>query len=50
MTYIVELIMIGSLYMYGLTENRKWGAITPIGGVSFIAGWLVLAFARLKKH
>jgi len=38
----------GSLYMMGVTENKAWGAITPIGGLGFIAGWLVLAFARLK--
>jgi len=38
----------GSLYMLGMSENRKWGAITPIGGLGFIAGWLVLAFAKLK--
>src|SRR5689334_4860274 len=31
----------GSLYGMGLTENKKFGMITPFGGVSFIAGWLV---------
>lgn len=32
----------GSLYLLALT-NIKWlGAITPLGGVSFIAGWLIL--------
>jgi len=35
----------GSLYVLVLTEQRWLGAITPLGGLSFIAGWLVLAFA-----
>ena len=29
----------GSLYALTLTENRKWGAVTPIGGFGFIFGW-----------
>lgn len=33
----------GSLYVLTLTENRKWGAVTPIGGVGFILGWIFLA-------
>lgn len=39
------LLFSGSLYVLVLTEQRWLGAITPIGGVCFIAGWLVLAFA-----
>jgi uncharacterized membrane protein YgdD (TMEM256/DUF423 family) len=38
----------GSLYVLALTGNRMWGAVTPIGGVCFIAGWVVLAVAGLK--
>ena len=33
-------IFSGSLYILSLTGIRKLGAITPIGGVFFIAGWL----------
>jgi uncharacterized membrane protein YgdD (TMEM256/DUF423 family) len=36
----------GSLYVLALTGVRKWGAVTPIGGVLFLAGWLILLFAR----
>ncbi len=37
-------IFSGSLYLLAIT-NVKWlGAITPIGGVCLIAGWLALAF------
>lgn len=35
----------GSLYAMALTEMRGLGAITPIGGVAFLAGWLVVAWA-----
>jgi uncharacterized membrane protein YgdD (TMEM256/DUF423 family) len=37
-------IFSGSLYTLVLTGNRKWGAVTPIGGVSLIAGWFSLLF------
>ena len=33
----------GSLYTMTLTGIRALGAITPLGGLAFIAGWLVLA-------
>jgi len=37
------LIFSGSLYVMAVTNVRWLGAITPIGGVSFIAGWACLA-------
>lgn len=39
------LIFSGSLYLLALTNLRWLGAITPIGGLSFIAGWLWLLYA-----
>ena len=40
------LVFSGTLYVLALT-NLKWlGAITPIGGVLLLAGWLALAFER----
>jgi len=39
----------GSLYALSLTGIKVLGAITPLGGLSFIAAWLVLAFAVWKK-
>src|SRR5690606_15273898 len=36
------LIFSGSLYALSLSGIRVLGAITPIGGVGFIAGWLLL--------
>jgi uncharacterized membrane protein YgdD (TMEM256/DUF423 family) len=38
----------GSLYALGLSDVRWLGAITPLGGVCFIAGWLVLAWSSLR--
>ena len=36
------LIFSGSLYLLAIT-NMKWlGAITPIGGLCFLAGWVIL--------
>ena len=35
----------GSLYALALTGTRALGAVTPIGGAAFIAGWLALAWA-----
>lgn len=39
------LLFSGSLYAMTFTGIRALGAITPLGGVCFIAGWLCLALA-----
>lgn len=39
------LVFSGSLYVLCLTGITKLGAVTPIGGVLFIAGWIVLLLA-----
>lgn len=38
----------GSLYVMALTGMRWLGAITPIGGVAFIAGWMCLVIAAAR--
>ncbi|HTS28593.1 MAG TPA: DUF423 domain-containing protein [Bryobacteraceae bacterium] len=40
----------GSLYVLAVTRIPMLGAITPFGGVSFIGGWLVLAWALLRNQ
>lgn len=35
-------IFSGSLYAMGLGAPRWFGAITPIGGVAFLVGWVLL--------
>jgi uncharacterized membrane protein YgdD (TMEM256/DUF423 family) len=42
------VIFSGSLYLLALTGTRWLGAITPIGGLCFIAAWLVLAAALAR--
>jgi uncharacterized membrane protein YgdD (TMEM256/DUF423 family) len=34
----------GSLYLMALTGAKILGAITPLGGLCFIAGWVMLAW------
>lgn len=41
------LLFSGSLYALSVTGIRKLGAITPIGGLCFIAGWICLAVGIL---
>jgi uncharacterized membrane protein YgdD (TMEM256/DUF423 family) len=45
------VVFSGSLYALALTGIRMLGAITPIGGVAFIAGWLLFAYeaARVQR-
>ena len=40
----------GSLYALALTGNRMLGAITPIGGVSFVAAWVLLAVIAVRSR
>lgn len=42
------LLFSGSLYALTLTGVRALGAITPIGGLCFIAGWVLLALAAMR--
>ena len=50
------LLFSGSLYLLSFIEltnmlGLKWvGAITPLGGVCFITGWLLLALGISKKN
>lgn len=44
------LIFSGSLYTMTFTGIRALGAITPVGGVCFIGGWLCLALAAMRAR
>lgn len=39
------LLFSGSLYLLVLTDIRSLGMVTPIGGVAFIIGWILLFFS-----
>lgn len=43
------LLFSGSLYALALTGVRALGAVTPLGGVLFLAGWACLLYAALKN-
>jgi uncharacterized membrane protein YgdD (TMEM256/DUF423 family) len=36
------LLFSGSLYAMALTDVRWLGAVTPVGGLAFVVGWLLL--------
>jgi uncharacterized membrane protein YgdD (TMEM256/DUF423 family) len=38
-----SILFSGSLYLLSLTSTSWLGAITPLGGVAFLLGWLALA-------
>jgi uncharacterized membrane protein YgdD (TMEM256/DUF423 family) len=39
----------GSLYVLAVSGIRALGAITPLGGLAFIAAWLMLAYEALRS-
>ncbi|MDR6227586.1 DUF423 domain-containing protein [Desmospora profundinema] len=39
------VLFAGSLYVMALTNITVLGAITPIGGLAFLAGWICIAWA-----
>ncbi len=43
------ILFCGSLYLLAVTGERMLGAVTPFGGLSFIAAWLLLAFWLAKE-
>jgi uncharacterized membrane protein YgdD (TMEM256/DUF423 family) len=43
------VIFSGSLYLLAFTGIRWLGAITPLGGLAFLAGWLCLAWGAATK-
>jgi uncharacterized membrane protein YgdD (TMEM256/DUF423 family) len=42
------LLFSGSLYALALTGVRGLGAVTPVGGVAFLAAWAAVAWAAWK--
>jgi len=42
------VVFSGSLYVLVLTNTRWLGAVTPLGGVAFLVGWVALAWAVFR--
>jgi uncharacterized membrane protein YgdD (TMEM256/DUF423 family) len=43
------VVFSGSLYALALTGVRALGAITPLGGVAFLSGWVCLAVTAARR-
>jgi len=43
------ILFSGSLYLYALTGITKFGMVTPIGGLAFIAGWVCLLIYSVRS-
>ncbi len=43
------VLFCGSLYALAITGERAFAFVTPVGGVSFLAGWVLLALAALRS-
>ncbi|QNK02080.1 DUF423 domain-containing protein [Dyella telluris] len=48
--YAIGIVLFsGSLYALALGAPRWFGAITPLGGVAFIVGWIALGMALAAR-
>ena len=49
MLLVGSVLFSGSLYIMVLSDIRALGMITPLGGVAFLIGWMLLAIAAWQK-
>lgn len=45
-----SIVFSGSLYILIFTGTRSWGAVTPIGGLLLIIGWLLGCWSALSAN
>ncbi|WP_420845024.1 DUF423 domain-containing protein [Marinobacter iranensis] len=43
------LLFSGSLYLLVLTDIRWVGPVTPVGGIGFMVGWVLVAIAGFRR-
>ncbi|GAA0436051.1 DUF423 domain-containing protein [Lentibacillus halophilus] len=48
MFFIGIILFSGTLYIYSVTGAKTFAMITPIGGVAFLIGWVLLGYAVMK--
>lgn len=49
--FIIGIVLFSfSLYIYSISSVKSIAMITPIGGISFIIGWIMLIVQGLKKE
>ena len=47
--FLVGIVLFsGSLYVYSTTQIKTFAMITPLGGVAFLIGWILLGYAIIK--
>jgi uncharacterized membrane protein YgdD (TMEM256/DUF423 family) len=44
------LLFSGSLYLLAITGIRWLGAVTPVGGLCLLMGWMLLAWSAFRGH
>lgn len=44
-----QVLFGGSLYLLALTGARAWGAVTPLGGLGYMTGWIALGVGLLRR-
>lgn len=48
--FLIGIILFsGSLYIYSLTSVKTFAMITPIGGVAFLIGWVLIGIAVMRN-
>ena len=48
--FVGIILFSGSLYLLAITSIKWLGAITPIGGIAFLFGWIWLMFSIIKAR
>ncbi len=43
------VVFAGSLYALALSQIRAWGAVTPLGGLCLLAGWVALGVGLARR-
>ena len=47
--FLIGIVLFcGSLYLLALTGQRAFAFVTPVGGLAFLAGWILLAAAAAR--
>lgn len=47
--FLIGMVLFsGSLYLYSTSGIKTFAMITPIGGVAFLIGWVLLGYAVVK--
>ncbi|WP_047983831.1 DUF423 domain-containing protein [Ornithinibacillus californiensis] len=46
--FIGIILFSGSLYIYSTTMIKTFAMITPLGGVAFLIGWVLLGYTIMK--